>query len=194
MKYITTAILLSLLFPLQGHTQIDLNNDFTALAEQMGLDFMAPLDAGYKDLKPYPNRYQVYEFAIRSRKEKLEIRYHLEPEKEGNALSSLPHVRCMQLLSHLASNDEEHNIAAHSLPTSIRVEDLNADWAKVFFFSPKKEFSPRLTCQLLAIYKEGRGMAFAFLLFDKPPVSLDNRLLTLRFEEMAENQPKAFRQ
>lgn len=185
MKYITSTILLILLFPLQGLTQVDLNDHFTALAEQMGVDFMAPLDAGYKDTKPYPNQYQDYEFAIRSRKEKLEIRYHLEPEKEDIALSSLPHIRCMQLLSHLASNDEKNSIAAHSLPTSIRVEDLNADWAKVFFFTPKKAFSPRLTCQLLAIYKEGRGMAFAFLLFDKPPVTLDNRLLTLRFEEMA---------
>lgn len=184
MKYLSTLILLFLLVGTSSSlAQIDLPENFSLLAEQMGVDFMAPLDAGYKDIRVYSNRHQNYEFAIRSRKEKLEIRYHLEVEDEKRPMTSLPHIRCLQMISNLASNEEEKVISALSLPDTLTAADLNADWAKVFFFEPKKDFSTRLTCQMLAMYKEGRGMVFAYFLFDKPPLALDNRLLTIRFEE-----------
>ncbi len=163
--------------------RVDLTEDFTLLATDMAVDFMAPLDAGYKDIRTFPNPHQNYELAIRSRREKLEIRYHLEPEKEDNPMTRIPHVRCMQMIANIASNEEDTQVSALSLPDSVSLDLLNADWAKVFFFTPKKTFSPRLTCQMLAMYKEGKGMVFAYLLFNKPPMELDNRLLTVRFEE-----------
>ncbi|MBX2877726.1 MAG: hypothetical protein KTR30_36740 [Saprospiraceae bacterium] len=166
--------------------RVDLSEDFTALASDMAVDFMAPLDAGYKDVRAFPNPHQNYELAIRSRKEKLEIRYHLEPEREGNPMTRIPHVRCMQMIANIASNEEDTRVSALSLPDSISLDLLNADWAKVFFFTPKKTFSHRLTCQMLAMYKEGKGMVFAYLLFNKPPLELDSRLLTVRFEEEEE--------
>lgn len=165
--------------------RVDLPEDFINLAADMSVDFMAPLDAGYKDVRTYPNPHQNYEFAIRSRKEKLEIRYHLEPEDEGKPMTRIPHVRCMQMIANVASNEEDTRVSALSLPDSISLNQLNADWAKVFFFTPKKTFSTRYTCQMLAMYKEGRGMVFAYFLFNKPPMELDNRLLTVRFEDVA---------
>lgn len=163
--------------------KVDLPEDFTALATDMAVDFMAPLDAGYKDVRTFPNPHQNYELAIRSRREKLEIRYHLEPEKENNPMTRIPHVRSMQMIANIASNEEDTRVSALSLPDSVSLDLLNADWAKVFFFTPKKTFSSRLTCQMLAMYKEGRGMVFAYLLFNKAPMELDSRLLTVRFEE-----------
>ncbi len=180
-------LILSLYFSLPFLTQaqrVDLPEDFTNLAAEMAVDFMAPLDAGYKDVRTYPNPHQNYEFAIRSRKEKLEIRYHLEPEEEGKPMTRIPHVRCMQMIANVASNEEDTRVSALSLPDSIRIDQLNADWAKVFFFTPKKTFSTRYTCQMLAMYKEGRGMVFAYFLFNKPPMELDSRLLTVRFEDL----------
>lgn len=166
--------------------RVDISDDFTVLTKDMGVDFMAPLDAGYRDIRVFANPHQNYEFAIRSRKEKLEIRYHLEREEESKPMTRIPHVRCMQMIANIASNEEDTQVSALSLPDSIRIDLLNADWAKVFFFSPKETFSPRLTCQMLAMYKEGKGMVFAYLLFNKPPIELDSRLLTIRFEEEEE--------
>lgn len=163
--------------------QIDLTEDFTTLTTEMGVDFMAPLDAGYKDIRTYANPHQAYELAIRSRREKLEIRYHLEPEIDDQPMTRIPHVRCLQMIANVASNEDDTRVSALSLPDSVSLEMLNADWAKVFFFTPKKSFSSRLTCQMLAMYKEGRGMVFAYFLFNKPPIELDSRLLTVRFED-----------
>ena len=100
-------------------------------------------------------------------------------------MTRIPHVRCMQMIANVASNEEDTRVSALSLPDSIRLDQLNADWAKVFFFTPKKTFSTRYTCQMLAMYKEGRGMVFAYFLFNKPPMELDSRLLTVRFEDVA---------
>ena len=176
-------LFLSVTLPILVQAQrVDLPEDFSTLATDMAVDFMAPLDAGYRDVRTFPNPHQKYEFAIRSRKEKLEIRYHLEPEVDNQPMTRIPHVRCMQMIANVASNEEDTRVSALSLPDSIRLDQLNADWAKVFFFTPKKTFSTRYTCQMLAMYKEGRGMVFAYLLFNKPPMELDNRLLTVRFE------------
>lgn len=169
---------------LSNAQRVDLPEDFIRLATEMAVDFMAPLDAGYKDVRTYSNPHQNYEFAIRSRKEKLEIRYHLEPEVEDKPMTRIPHVRCMQMIANVASNEEDTRVSALSLPDSIGLDQLNADWAKVFFFTPKETFSTRYTCQMLAMYKEGRGMVFAYLLFNKPPMELDSRLLTVRFEDL----------
>lgn len=180
---LTLSLCLSLPFLMQAQ-RVDLPEDFASLATEMAVDFMAPLDAGYKDVRTYPNPHQNYEFAIRSRREKLEIRYHLEPEEDDKPMTRIPHVRCMQMIANVASNEEDTRVSALSLPDSIRLDQLNADWAKVFFFTPKKTFSTRYTCQMLAMYKEGRGMVFAYFLFNKPPVELDSRLLTVRFEDL----------
>lgn len=168
--------------------RIDLTEDFSTLATAMAVDFMAPLDAGYKDIRAFPNPHQNYELAIRSRREKLEIRYHLEPEEDDKPMTRIPHVRCMQMIANVASNEEQTRVSALSVSDSIRIDMLNADWAKVFTFTPKKTFSPRLTCQMLAMYKEGKGMVFTYLLFNKPPIELDHRLLSIRFEEEEEKE------
>jgi len=188
-KVFFSLVLLSLGSLSKSQAQrIDLTEDFSTLAATMAVDFMAPLDAGYKDIRAFPNPHQNYELAIRSRREKLEIRYHLEPEEENKPMTRIPHVRCMQMIANVASNEEQTRVSALSISDSIRIDRLNADWAKVFTFTPKKTFSPRLTCQMLAMYKEGKGMVFTYLLFNKPPIELDNRLLSIRFEEELEKE------
>ena len=60
-------------------------------------------------------------------------------------------------------------------------EDFNADWGKVFFFTPKPGFTRKSHCRLLALHKEGKGTAYIFFLFEEPDEVLDHRFLALRF-------------
>ena len=66
---------------------------------------------------------------------------------------------------------------------TVFVDDFNADWGQVIFFQPKSVFSHKAHCKMLALYKEGKGMAFVFFLFDKGTLELDRRFLALRFKE-----------
>jgi len=155
---------------------------FQELLDQAGLEFFEPLDAGYKDIEPLENDYQNCQFAIRSKKEGLQIRYFILPWNEADPATTNPHVATFRALTSIASNADEAVISAIR-PTKEKLrEDFNADWGMVYFFQPKPAFSPLPNCRMVAVCKEGQGTAFIFYLFDDPAnEALDMRFLALRF-------------
>ncbi|MCB0519651.1 MAG: hypothetical protein H6577_08355 [Lewinellaceae bacterium] len=163
--------------------KIDLPETFKELLNKAGIEFFEPLEAGYKDIEPWPNPYQPCNFAIRSRKEDLQIRYLIEPWKDGDPLSTNPHVAIFRTLTNLATNADDALVSAIQ-PTGENLRrDFNADWGMVYFFQPKKGFSDKPFCRMVALYKEGKGMAYIFYLFDDPGnEALDIRYLALRFQ------------
>lgn len=167
--------------PLSLFGQVDLPNDFSALLENAGLSFVEPLEARYKDIRVSQNDYADYQFAIRSRKEKLEIRYLIYPHREEDPLSYAPHVRAMRLMISLATNQQESIMRGMDVSEVDLEEQFQADWGKVFFFTPKAGFTSWQQCKMLALHREGQGTAFVFFLFDKPSTALDYRFYALQY-------------
>ncbi|NJK82545.1 MAG: hypothetical protein HC912_00725 [Saprospiraceae bacterium] len=98
------------------------------------MEMVMPLDADYKDVYVLKNDLQAYDFAIRSRKEQLEIRYLIQPYEENDLTVYVPHIQFIRMLTHLATNDQEAIIAIHELSE----EELNwfhADWGKSAFLN-----------------------------------------------------------
>lgn len=165
--------------------KIDISDPFALKLELMQLDFLQPLDSDYKDVMVVRNDLQKYDFAIRSKKEKLELRYIIELAPPNNPMYAVPSVQFSRMLTHLATNDEEALITVHSLSTA-DLEIFNADWGKVAYFQPKIGFSDKPNCKLLSLYREGKGMVHVLFLFDKPSEAVDNRFYTLRFRDAEE--------
>ncbi len=170
------------LLPILGWGQVKMTTTFQSQLEEAKLDFVYPLEGKYKSATPIKNAYLNYPFAIRSKREKIEIRYFIAPSITNELVSVAPHAASMQMVLHLATNDETAMISNLPISPNRLKEDFNADWGKVAIFKPKLSFSSRTYCKMLAIYKEGIGMAYAFFLFDKNSLELDNRFLALRFQ------------
>ncbi|MFQ5447747.1 MAG: hypothetical protein ACE5FF_12510 [Saprospiraceae bacterium] len=155
---------------------------FTRLLGKAGLEFLEPLEAGYRDIHLLPNEFQNCQFAIRSRKEGLQIRFFIMPWDEDNPLSLNPHVATFRILTTVATNADEAVISAIRPTREDLEKDFNAGWGMVYFFQPKPGFSDQPRCRMLALSKEGKGTAFIFYLFDDPGnVALDLRYHILRF-------------
>ncbi len=58
--------------------QVKQDPDFAARLEQAGLELLLPIDSDYRSLPVWRNDLQSYDFAIRSRREKLEMRYLID--------------------------------------------------------------------------------------------------------------------
>lgn len=163
--------------PFEGCAQDAAFTRFAILLSEAGVDYLAPADAGYSPIRIAKNSFQRHNFAVYSREEQLEIRFLIEPLRDSQEVS--PHLRAMTLVTHLATNDEGAAIAVHSLPPA----PYHADWSKAFYFQPKPLFSHRKHCKIIALYKEGRGMAFVFYLFDEANEAVDEREMILQFLE-----------
>ncbi|MCB0630039.1 MAG: hypothetical protein R2824_25265 [Saprospiraceae bacterium] len=174
-----------LLLPLAIAAQrIDIPQDFNQLLEQVDAYLILPVeDGGYKDIRPFTNRWLNYDFSIRSRKERLEIRYKVVPYKEQDLRFHAPHVLAMQAMMQVATNDEEAIVSSLAISEKSLKEDYFADWGQLFTFVPKLEFSQKSTCQMVSLYREGKGMILLFFLFDRAPAQLDYRRLAISFGE-----------
>lgn len=175
--------LLFLVWSTSNIAQLALDERFSNLLKSAGLELLEPLEAKYKAVPVYKNTYQTCDYTIRSRKEKLEISYLIKPFEENKAALFAPHVQCMRMVTHLATNREDALISWHGIEESVLKEDFNADWGQVIFFQPKRDFSSKTHCKMLAMYREGKGMAFVFFLFDEASQGLDKRFVALRFTE-----------
>lgn len=149
---------------------------FALLLGEAGLDYLNPVDAGYREIKTAKNNFQHCDFAIHSKEEKLEIRFLIQPVRDTNEVFN-PHLRSMAMVTHLATNDETAAIAVHHIPGA----PYRADWVKAFFFQPKQVFGMWQHCKMLALYKEGRGMAYIFYFFNEASPALDQREVLLQF-------------
>ncbi len=162
--------------------KIEISPHFYSLLDSAGLEFFEPLEAGYRDLQPLPNPFQDYQFAMRSGKEKLEIRYFIMPWDENKPESTLPNVESFRTVTSVASNAQDALISAIQPEPQKILEDFNADWGMIYFFQPKEEFANWPFCRLVVLHKKEKGTAMVFYLFDNPGNSaLDTRYLALRF-------------
>lgn len=165
--------------------KIDYSEDFLNKMKQMSLEFVEPTDSDYRDVIALKNDIKKYDFAIKSRKEKIEIRYILEVEEESNLFSQLPDIQFFKMLTHLASNDENASpMAVHGIPENELSNDFRADWGKFAYFQPKGNFAHWKHAKLLALYKSGKGMVYVLFLFDNPTPSLNNRFYAVQFSDL----------
>ena len=156
---------------------------FAQLLEQAGLEVFEPLDAGYRTIQPLENDYLNCQYAIKSNRENLEIRYYVLPWNEADASSTNPHVATFRVLTSVASNADEAVISAIQPSKSDLLRDFNADWGMTYFFTPKTAFSQVPTCKMMALSKEGQGTVFVFFLFsDLGNMALDKREVAVRFK------------
>ena len=160
--------------------QLDLPADFQQLLDSMDVRYTPPLDSDYREALRQDNDYLADHYSVRSRSERLELRFHLRPENETDQYYRRPHMAATALAMNLSSNDEDAVTAVHGFDDE-ELDLYRADWAKMYTFRPKRSFSDRQQAQLIALYREGRGMAYTVLLFDEAPIELEDRQLSLRF-------------
>lgn len=174
------ALLLSLLAAQCLAAQLELPSDFQQLLDRLDIRFAAPSDSDYREAPRHDNDYLVDQFSISSRREKMEIRFHIQTEVEDDRYYRRPHLAATTLAMNLGSNDEDAVTAVHSFDDE-ELALYGADWAKMYTFRPKRGFSSRRQAQMIALYRAGRGMAYTILLFDDAPYGLESKQLALRF-------------
>ncbi|MCC6724418.1 MAG: hypothetical protein IT258_07900 [Saprospiraceae bacterium] len=177
-----TAVLLCLLPQWSPAQSLAQPAQFAQLLQQAGVEFMEPVDAGYKDYEPLENQYLNCHHAIRSHSEDMEIRYYLLPWNEADLASTMPHVSTFITITNLATNADDAIIAALRPDSQSLRRDFNADWGMTYIFTPKPAFSDSPICKMVALCKEGQGTVFVFYLFDDPGnEAIDRREMAVRF-------------
>lgn len=182
------ALFLALIFPVAVSlaAQLPITPEFNALLDSFNLRLNHSADDDFK-LKPNPeNDYLADQLTVYSKDEKLEMRFHLRPENERDIYYQRPHMRTSMLVLNLASNDEDAVTTVHAFDDE-ELLTYGADWAKMYTFRPKRSYSPHATAQLIALYKQGRGLAYTVLLFDKAPETLEDRQFSLGFRADPKN-------
>lgn len=162
--------------------QTQLSDTVIAHFASLKADMIRPLDSDFRDFKVAKSSFLQPCFALHSKREKLEMRYYLQREDELGNLAGMPHVATARFLMDIGSNDEDSQTAVHSFGKE-EMAIYAADWAKLFTFQPKSSFAPYAFAQLVALYKEDRGLIWVVLLFNTPPDTLDTRQLAARFLE-----------
>jgi len=179
-KYL--AIILISMTTFNANAQLKYTDYFQAALEKANISFSEPLENTYKNVRIYDNDLQPYHFAIRSKKEKVEIRYAIELI-EADAPLNPPQVRCFARGTSVASNDEEAAITIHRFNEKELKEFFNADWGMIMYFKPKLQFSDKKHCKMLSLYSENRAVIYVYFLFNEPSEELDNQLYSIRFNE-----------
>ncbi|MEO0732243.1 MAG: hypothetical protein AAFZ52_05375 [Bacteroidota bacterium] len=160
--------------------QIPLSPEFSTLLDSLDVRVNHPLGGNFKLLPNRENDYLADQLTVYGKDEKLEVRFHLVPEDARSPYYQMPHLQAGLLVTNLGSNDPDAVTAVHSFGEEEMIV-FNADWASMYTFRPKRSYSTKEQAQLVAIYKEGRGLAYTVLLFDKAPGTLEGRQLLLRF-------------
>ena len=160
--------------------QLELPAEFQQLLDSLDVRFTAPSDSDYREAPRHDNDYLADQYSLQSRREKLELRFHIRPENEADHYYQQPHLAATTLAMNLGSNDEDAVTAVHSFDDE-ELDLYHADWAKMYTFRPKRSFSDKQQAQLIALYREGRGMVYTILLFNEAPNTLEGRQLSLRF-------------
>jgi hypothetical protein len=176
---------LGLLLPWSAplHAQpLELPAGFREKLQLMQLDLFLPVDSDYRLLAGNKDKddFQPCDLAMRSRKEKMEIRYLAYPWREEDLAVQFPHILAMRTVTHVATNEEDVPITLLSLGAE-ELQTFHADWGAEYIFTPKPEFSKTRYAKLLALFKEERGVLMIFFLFDDP----DNPAVDLRYQSAA---------
>ncbi|MEL6865456.1 MAG: hypothetical protein AAFP19_13605 [Bacteroidota bacterium] len=160
--------------------QVKLPSDFQQQLDRHELHFYQPLERSFRRIRQVKNPVQSCQFAMRSRKGGLEIRYLIRPINANHP--PIPHIEYLAMASHLASNEEESHIAVHQLAETEVQEQLHADWGAVSYFRPKSAFSNKRHCKMLSFFAEGKAQVFVFFLFNQPIEALEQQLFSISFK------------
>lgn len=179
LTYLPFLILLnSLCLAAQSSLPLD---DHLRLAQHQ-LEWHEPTDAAnYRVRRGTGVNFLAYDFSVNFRADKLEVRYLFIPDDDAGDAPFIPHLRVPRMAMHLARNDDDSYLAAHAVDVAVLDSVYRADWGQSFVFSPKPLFSAAATCQMTAVYREGVGLLYTFLLFDEPPATLPERARLVRF-------------
>lgn len=178
MRYLLLIVALSCATVLSA--QFPQSENFRLLADSLKV-YLDSVPAGTFKLKPSPkNDYLADDLTTYAKSEKLELRLALRPENERSLYYQRPHMEAAMLVMNLSSNDEDAVTTVHSFEEE-EMAVLNADWARMWTFRPKRSFANYATAQLVATYRRNRGLAYTILLFDKAPGTVEDRQLVLRW-------------
>ena len=170
--------------------QLALPTEFQEKLTKTGLSFLTPVEHNLKIEKVYQNDLQSYDFAIRQKKDKVEIRYLVIPDT-GVITGGYPHINFSSRTMTLASNSDDEASSAISvlqLSKKILKEKYHADWGAISFFTPKKIFSDKRYCKMVALYREGFGYVYTFFLYNDVNVDFNAGYDLLEFEESGESE------
>jgi len=161
--------------------QPELPPAFRQKLERTGLELLWPTEARYREGYVPREPFEHYDFVMYSAREGLEIRYAIHPWDDADPATQAPQLLAMRAAATVATNDEAWFITMRPLDQQ-ELELFRADGGVVYFFRPKEQFSGRKHCRLLVIYREGKGTALVYWLFDEADnPAIDLRFLALRF-------------
>lgn len=184
-KTVFALLVFSLTYLGNLSAQLDLSADFQTKLAATGLNFLTPVEHNFKIEKIYKNNLQPYDFAIRQKKDKVEIRYLVLPDT-GVIAGGYPHLNFSNRTMTLASNEDDEATSAISvlqLSEKILKEKYHADWGAISFFTPKKSFTDARYCKLVALYREGQGYVYTFFLYNDVNVDFNAGYDLLEFAE-----------
>ncbi len=162
--------------------RIDYPPGFARLLEQCDLVWFEPLDAGYRDTYQNSDNPVLCDLALRSPKEKLEIRLKIIPWLNRDVKTQAPNVIAWRALTDVAVNDDDNLISGIQLSKDEARERFGADMAVMYFFTPKPIFSNYPYCRMLALAKEGKATVLVFWFFeDESNPALDHRMELIAF-------------
>lgn len=170
--------------------QIELPEFLRVKMEQMNLDFYQPVENQFKTLSVVNNDMQPYDFALRHKKAKVDIRYQIVPDS-GMIAGGYPHIEFTTRAIHLANNEDDEassTISIHQISETDLNQKYHADWGAIAFFKPKLSFAPFQHCKLVALYREGAGYCYTFYLFNKAATDLEVVYDLMKFRERIQPQ------
>lgn len=167
-----------LVFSKNTNAQLKISKGFHKKMVEMNMEFLSPLENSYKKVRVYKNQIIKYDYAIKAKKADMEIRFALNPMKHPK---SFPHIDATARAASVATNDEEVRMVFHDMGKE-DLKEYEADWGMIVFFQPKEMFSNKEHCKMVAIYEEGKGMAYIFYLFDDATEEVDLQKYCLKFE------------
>ncbi|MEM8906921.1 MAG: hypothetical protein AAGD05_03665 [Bacteroidota bacterium] len=175
-------LLLLFLLPQSHFAQIERSTAFEQQLQQAQLDFFEPSENSFKQLPIRKNTVQTYDFAIQSKREKVEIRYVILPAQD-QVLDDFPPVNFTAKASSVASNEEEEFMVFHAMDEATLKNTFNADWGASAFFRPKIGFSNKRHCKMVGLYSKGKANIYIFYLFNDLSIDIDERFHLVRFLE-----------
>lgn len=182
MKNIIRLLSFCLLFSIfynNAFTQVKMTKSFTEKLVQMDLEFFPPLENSYKKIKASESIIVDFDFEIKARKTDMRIGFVLFPEIKNTM--TFPHIKASNMALSAATNeDEEARLVLHEMSKE-DLESYQADWGAVVFFQPKRVFSIKDHCKMLALYREGKGLVYVFYFFSKASEEIDLQKNCLSF-------------
>ena len=157
---VPAAVLTLGLFTSGLHAQLSLPAEFSRTLGQRGMMLDSGPLAEYELVPVMPNNDMEYDVALRSASGRLEVRYALRWDPGGNSFSAF----ALATLLNVGSGED----ALGPFPQKAVRAEFNADRGVSGPFAPRSTFSSDYDSGIMvAIWAEGRGMAYTFYLFNE---------------------------